>query len=319
MGETTGISWTQATWNPWHGCQKVSQGCKFCYMYREKERYGQDPRVVQRGKTTFNQPLKWKEPRLIFTCSWSDFFIAEADAWRDEAWDIIRGTPHHTYQILTKRPERIADHVPHDWPLPNVWLGTSIESQPYVEKRIEHLLRIPAVVRFLSCEPLLGPLDLSHYLYRLRCTECGKTSAQEDSQTFEFCTDETIVEGSPISWVITGGESGPAARPSHPDWFRDIRDLCVAAGVAYHHKQNGEWLYREACNQLHGDACWNKSFGTLQRRGEWFPGATPWNGREGQHSRDDFEYCMIRCGVSAAGRLLDGREWNEMPVGAVCM
>lgn len=106
MGNSSNIEWTDATWNPWHGCHKVSQGCKNCYMFRDKRRYGQDPNVVTRAaSTTFYAPLKWKKPRRIFTCSWSDFFIEEADPWRDEAFAIMALTPQHTYQVLTKRPE----------------------------------------------------------------------------------------------------------------------------------------------------------------------------------------------------------------------
>ena len=101
MGETTKIEWTGATWNPWYGCLKVSHGCDNCYMYRDMERYGRNPSVVTRSKTQFNMPLKLKEPTLIFTCSWSDFFIREADEWRAEAWEIMRQTPQHTYQVLT--------------------------------------------------------------------------------------------------------------------------------------------------------------------------------------------------------------------------
>jgi Protein of unknown function (DUF5131) len=132
MGKTTLIEWTNASWNPWQGCRKVSPGCKYCYMYRAKERYGQDPTVVRRSKTTFTAPLTWTPPRVpwrVFTCSWSDFVIEEADAWRDEAWDVIRRTPHLTYQVLTKRPERLAGRLP--WttdPWPHVWLGVSVET-----------------------------------------------------------------------------------------------------------------------------------------------------------------------------------------------
>src|SRR3990172_778380 len=126
MGKITGISWTDATYNPWYGCLKVSPGCKQCYMYRDMERYGKDPKVVTRAKpATFNSPLKWTEPQRVFTCSWSDYFIEQADEWRDEAWDIIRRTPHLTYQILTKRPENIFDRLPADWGngWPNVFLS----------------------------------------------------------------------------------------------------------------------------------------------------------------------------------------------------
>lgn len=155
MGEKTGIEWTDATWNPWHGCRKVSPGCKFCYMYREKARYGQDPTKVVRSKTTFNAPLKWKDARKVFTCSWSDWFIEEADAWREEAYEIIRRTPHQ-YQVLTKRIERGASYLPPEI-LPNMWLGVSVESRRYLE-RVDMLRDMPAAIRFLSIEPLLEDL-----------------------------------------------------------------------------------------------------------------------------------------------------------------
>ena len=151
--ETTKIQWTDATVNFWTGCKKVSAGCKFCYMYRDKERYGLDPSaVVRTAPKTFNAALKWKEPKLIFTCSWSDFFIQEADEWRADAWDIIRKTPHHTWQILTKRPERIADCLPPDWGdgWDNVWIGVSVEDEKTFDLRIPILTAIKAKVRFVS-------------------------------------------------------------------------------------------------------------------------------------------------------------------------
>jgi protein gp37 len=278
MGEKSAIEWTQNTWNPWQGCRKVSPGCKFCYMYRDKIRYGQDPTIVVRSSpATFNAPLKWKEPALVFTCSWSDWFVEEADSWRDEAWDIIRRTPHLTYQVLTKRPERIANHLPADWGdgYPNVWLGTSVESQKYGMERIPLLQKIPAAVRFLSCEPLLGPVNLS------RCTKPTdddwemvndlEASLDEDEpeefipENEEECDwinyGNDLVESSAhkewrswreeragyfalkhdIDWVITGGESGAKdkIRPANLDWFRSIRDQCQSAGIAYFHKQHG--------------------------------------------------------------------------------
>ena len=202
MGETTGIQWTDATWNCWVGCHRVSPACAHCYMFRDQVRYGQNPNIVRRtSPPTFNAPLHWKDPKRIFTCSWSDFFIEEADAWRDEAWEIIACTPQHDYQILTKRPERIPDE---DY-APNVWLGTSVENARFYW-RIEKLRRLQAFVRFLSIEPLLGPmpdLDLTG-----------------------------------ISWVIVGGESGPNFRPLNLDWVREIRDLCVGNGVPFFFKQH---------------------------------------------------------------------------------
>ena len=208
MAEESLIEWTDATWNPWHGCIKVSPGCKNCYMYRGKERWGRNPRAVVRSRTTFADPLSWPEPRLVFACSWSDWFIEDADPWRDEAWNIIRATPRHTYQILTKRPERIAQSLPSDWGRgwPNVWLGVSIENQNYAFRK-DTLCQMPSGIRFISAEPLLGPIDFGS------------------------------LHG--IHWIITGGESGPNARPMDPDWARSIRMQCESAGTAYFHKQNG--------------------------------------------------------------------------------
>ncbi len=208
MSEFSSIEWTESTWNPWHGCVKVSPGCKNCYMYRDKQRYGQNPRHVVRSKTTFYDPLKWTDPRLIFTCSWSDWFIEDADDWRDEAWDIIRKTPNHTYQILTKRPERIMNNLPKDWGdgWLNVWLGVSIENQDYMYRK-QMLCDMPAHIRFISAEPLLGSLDFGPM-------EC-------------------------IHWVITGGESGSNARALDIEWVRLIRDQCNRASIPFFHKQNG--------------------------------------------------------------------------------
>jgi protein gp37 len=206
MGMTSNIEWTEATWNPWHGCQRLSPGCAHCYMYREKKQYGQDPSTVVRGKTTFYSPLKWKDPTLIFTCSWSDFFIEEADRWRADAWEVIRETPQHTYQILTKRPERMAENLPEGWPWPNVWLGVSIEN-PRFYWRASLLRAVPAYLRFLSLEPLLTAMP------------------------------NLPLEG--ISWVIVGGESGPRCRPIRPEWVTAIRDQCVRAGVSFFFKQWG--------------------------------------------------------------------------------
>lgn len=211
MGNQTGIEWTERTWNPWMGCTKVSPGCAHCYMFRERARYGKDPSVVVRSKTTFDAPLGWQRgdgSGLVFTCSWSDWFHEGADAWRAEAWEIVRSTPHLTYQILTKRPERILANLP--WgeygdPWPNVWLGVSVENQRHAF-RASMLATVPAVVRFISAEPLLGPVRLP-------------------------------LGG--IHWVIAGGESGGEARPMELDWARTIRDQCLEANVPFFLKQLG--------------------------------------------------------------------------------
>lgn len=198
MSEVTKIQWAESTWNPWHGCKKVSPGCKFCYMYRDKEKYGQDPSIVVRSKTKFNDPLKWKDGRMIFTCSWSDWFIKEADEWRDEAWKIIKATPQHTYQILTKRPERILKHLPDDWGggYPNVWLGVSVENDSLaVTDRIHYLCQVRAAIRFISFEPLISHMQ-------------------------RYVTDK-------IDWIIIGGESGNDVgkyryRPCELHWIEHI-------------------------------------------------------------------------------------------------
>jgi protein gp37 len=201
MSDKTIISWTKATWNPWHGCTKVSEGCDNCYMFTAKRRYGQDPEKVVRSKTKFRDPLKWKDPTVIFTCSWSDFFHKDADAWREEAWEIIRATPHHTYQILTKRPGRMFRHLPLDWGdgYPNVWLGTTIENQDQMH-RAWRLGDTPARVRFISAEPLLSRLS------------------------FINANGQNALER--IDWVICGGESGPGFREMDLAWAFDVLAQC---------------------------------------------------------------------------------------------
>lgn len=185
----------------------MSAGCKNCYMFRGQERWGNDPSVVVRAApATFNAPLKWKGPKKIFTCSWSDFFHKDADTWRPEAWDIIRRTPQHTYQILTKRPERIK--IAMDGRVPeNVLFGTSVEDRKSNIERVAILRAVPNVVRFLSIEPLI-----EH-------------------------PGEIVLNG--INWVIVGGESGPGARLMDTEWARDIRQQCKKAGVPFFMKQMG--------------------------------------------------------------------------------
>jgi protein gp37 len=181
-------------------------------MFREMERFGKDPNVVVRSKTTFNDPLKWIDPAYVFTCSWSDFFHEDVSiAWLDDAWDIIRKTPHLTYQILTKRPEEIMDCLPEDWGdgWDNVWLGVTIENEDNIW-RMESLLEVDAKLYFVSYEPALGSIAHKLYSYWHK-----------------------------IGWLISGGESGPNARPANPDWFREVRDLCEIRKIPYFHKQAG--------------------------------------------------------------------------------
>ena len=231
MGKNSKIEWTEHTWNPWQGCPKVSDGCKHCYMYRDKQRFGQNPaEVVPSKQATFTAPLRWKDPGArVFVCSWSDFWLADADPWRGEAWDIIRRTPDLNYQIPTKRPENIESRLPADWGdgWANVWLGVSVENERYYP-RLDILAEVPAALRFVSAEPLLGPLDLTPWL-----------------------------RSGNLDWVITGGESGPGARPADPAWFRAIREQCLAVGVPYFHKQNGGRRMDKGGKLLDGQT-WNQ-------------------------------------------------------------
>jgi protein gp37 len=223
MTKQSSIQWTDFSWNPWQGCQKVSEGCKFCYMMRDMNRYGRTTNVRRSSPATFRKPLTIKQPAKVFTCSWSDFFIKEADEWRPEAWEIIKNTPHITYQILTKRPERIKECLPFDWwdtgGYPNVWLGVTVESDKRAAERIPLLLDIPCKLRFLSVEPLIEAVDLSPYL--------SKTTENEG-----------------IGWVIVGGESGNDTgewryRPCNIRWFQQVVTDCQRFAVPFFVKQLG--------------------------------------------------------------------------------
>lgn len=179
------IQWTNHTWNPWTGCKHVSEGCDNCYMFRDMSRWGRKGgNITRTTPATFNKPLSYKEPAMVFTCSWSDFFIEQADVWRADAWDIIRRTPHLIYQILTKRPERIKECLPPDWGTgyPNVWLGVTCENQATYNTRWPILSQIPAFIRFISFEPLLEII-------------------------------EPNAEYPMPGWVIIGGESGNGRKP----------------------------------------------------------------------------------------------------------
>lgn len=211
------IEWTEQTWNPVTGCTKVSPGCKYCYaevMARRLQAMGA-PGYQHGFKVTLQpqrltQPLQRKKPTMWFVNSMSDLFHEEVpDRYIEQVMDVIRATPQHTYQILTKRAERLASYFSRQSVPDNIWLGVSVENRRYGIPRIGHLRRINARVRFLSIEPLLedlGTLDLSG-----------------------------------IHWVIVGGESGPKARPMRPEWVRSVRVQCLDAGVAFFFKQWGRW------------------------------------------------------------------------------
>lgn len=293
MADRTSISWTDATWNPLAGCSRVSEGCRNCYAegmaarFNKPGQWGEglatmvrtlDGKAAPRwtGEVRFNeaaldQPLRWRKPRRIFVNSTSDLFHEAApDEWIDKVFAVMALSPRHTFQILTKRPERMREYLqPFDqrradslgkmvvglgyigplealrWPLPNVWLGVSVEDQVTADVRIPYLLATPAAVRFISAEPLLGPVDLTDLTIRVRPGEepCGLAGADALTGMHWDAVDTiTGIYGSPdprLDWVIVGGESGPRARPMHPDWVRKIRDQCAESAVPFHFKQWG--------------------------------------------------------------------------------
>ena len=213
MAYETGIEWADSTWNPWRGCTKVSAGCKNCYMFRDQRRFGHDPqKIVRASDRTFYRPLDWRgKPRRIFVCSWSDFAHEDVpQEWIEDAWFVMRNARCHAFMILTKRPQELRYVLPPDWGdgWSHVWLGVTVENEDNLW-RLHELERIPALVKFVSCEPLLGPLpNLYSYLPML-------------------------------DWVIVGGESGPGARLMQSEWVRDIRDQCAERGKMFFFKQWG--------------------------------------------------------------------------------
>lgn len=239
MSANSKIEWTHHTYNPWWGCIEVSPACDNCYARTFAKRTGhqvwgaagETPRRFF-GPKHWAEPLKWDaaakaagERHRVFCASMADVFEqnADLDAERERLWALIGETPNLDWLLLTKRPQNIRRMVPRYWlesPRPNVWYGTTVENQHYADQRIPILLAVPAVVRFLSMEPLLGPVDLERFLVR-----------------YDSVHGEPWMSRGDLHWVITGGESGPHFRPADPDWYRSLRDQCVEAGVAFFFKQ----------------------------------------------------------------------------------
>lgn len=310
MGATTTIEWTDASWNPWRGCTMVSPGCMNCYAAARDARFegGQHwgpgaPRV--RGQD-WSSPYAWnrraeRERRRtrVFCASLADFFDPEVPPeWRADAWRVFRETHMIDWQVLTKRPENIRSMLPPDYSVenyPNVWLGVTVEDQNRADERIPLLLAVPASVRFLSCEPLLGPVDLSDYL---RTPSLPKRIVKPHSLPIEY------LEVRGIDWVIAGGESGPHARATHPDWIRSLRDQCQRADrVAFFFKQWGEWADPEHTNMPPG--------AVPSLRGiHWIE---PTGGIVDSREKTANAAMMFRFGKKHAGRELDGRFWTQFP------
>jgi protein gp37 len=310
MSTNTHIEWTDATWNTLSGCTRISEGCLNCYIertppFRMAHRRFDSPAIG--GKTgiilhenRLDLPLHWRNPRRVFVNSLADLFHDDVPTEHiAKVFATMARAERHTFQVLTKRPARmrslLADggfrlmeatsdeataQALYDapWPLPNVWIGTSVESQKWADVRVPQLLRTEAAVRFLSCEPLLGPIKLAS-------------------------TDG-------IDWVIVGGESGPGARPMHPAWARQLRDQCQTAGTAFFLKQHGEWAERATLTPEDRIDVWNDKRVTYVHPAD---GRTQPHGAWGMHDHLEGWAVVQRVGKHAAGRELDGRTWDEMP------
>lgn len=300
---------------------------------------------VRLNEKALLQPLSWKRPRRIFWNAHGDTFHENVpDEWIDRVMAVCALTPQHTHMILTKRSKRMREYfaavqdypvrrtriyaaiyaagakllakddprrrqAPPTFSLPNVWLGVSVEDQTRADERIPDLLATPAAVRFLSCEPLLGPVDLNHLFQ--------DHPAHYDALRGEYHNESGIHSTHRIDWVIAGGESGPDARPMHPDWARSLRDQCAAAGVPFHFKQWGEWDFTEAVENSTGGVDFQPpppmSINLMQWR--------KWEGDEARLPRKDegvdewFTPAIysVPVGKKRAGRLLDGVEHNGAP------
>lgn len=364
MSDGSKIEWTDATWNPirarhkgrpvavgkltreigWH-CEHVSEACRNCYAERINRRLGtgldfkpghrKDIEIFL-DENTLLQPLKWRKPRMIFPCSMTDLFGDwVSDEMLDRIFAVMALTPQHTYQVLTKRPERMRATIlrlgksiePLElqarslgwtlrfegrglvcWPLPNVWLIVSIGDQSDADKFVPILLETPAAVRGVSYEPALGPVDLQ---------AVDGEALDPDAAGIKInaltggCKSEMPWH---LDWVICGGESGPDARPMHPDWARSVRDQCAAASVPFFFKQWGEWARHKV--RPGGDLGGDVRAGRVRIVHPTGQTDVEVSIATGGHSTIPGSRYMARVGKKAAGRLLDGVEHNGFPARA---
>lgn len=268
----TKIEWAEETWNPVTGCTKLSEGCAHCYAERMAKRlagrngYPADsPFRVTLHLDRLQVPMHWRKPRMVFVDSMGDLFHEHVPDWFiEKVFETMAIASHHTFLVLTKRADRLLANrtALFSTVLPNVWLGVTAENQQQAMRRIPHLLETPAAVRFVSVEPMLGPINAALWL-----------------PFFPFLSrlDRESIGTPALDWVIVGGETGPGARVMAPEWARSLRDQCVEAGVPFFFKKWGDWKPGRL------------SVGSMERAG-WQP-------------------LPVRHG----GRLLDGREWNEIP------
>jgi protein gp37 len=336
------IEWTEATWNPVVGCSVVSPGCTNCYAMRMANRLAANPatphyagtvepskagpvwtgKLAMAPEKALTAPLRRRKPTMYFVNSMGDLFHEDVpDDWIDRVFAVMALCPQHTFQVLTKRANRMRAYVtdredreigraqdrqltgPHPVPvLPNAWLGVSAEDQVRADDRIPDLLATPAAVRFVSAEPLLGPVDLRRLAATggtIRPYRALVDALDGTCQSRDHASTDWFKLPAKIDWVIVGGESGKGARPMHPHWARSLRDQCAAAGVPFFFKQWGEFRPRIYCLPIEDDDVNIWPDGTVGRGNVNDNGGTGWP--------------LKRVGKNRAGRLLDGREWNGMP------
>ena len=294
MGENSSIEWTHHTFNPWIGCQKVGPGCDHCYaetwdargLHQRERRWGPHAARTRTSAANWRKPLAWdraaaaaSQRKRVFCASLADVFDSHQSIlpkWRADLWALIRATPNLDWMLLTKRPGNIAKMLPPDWGggWPNVWLGCTVVNQDEADRDIPKLLAVPAAVRFLSIEPLLGPIT---FRWRPFVNWDAELKREGSVNGYDGLTS--------LDLVIVGGESGPGARPMHPDWARSLRDQCIQTGVSFHFKQWGEWV---SVSEVAGP---------------------------GEHHSFEDGATVRRTGKALAGRALDGETWNQMPVG----
>ena len=314
MGQASAIEWCDHTFNPWWGCVKVSTGCANCYAETLANRYapgiwGKDAKRRLFSDKHWNEPRKWSKRAFddygrrarVFCASMADVFEDRPDLVfeRSRLWDLIDETPDLVWMLLTKRPENVVRMTPARLlGLERVWIGTSVENQETADERIPKLLAIPNLVRWLSLEPLLGPVALAQSVaLGMKGDPFGALSLYEA-----------------IAWAIVGGESGNVARPMHPEWARELREECLGAEVPFFFKQWGAYRFAEECSDLEVERRM-KAAGELAR---WENHRTTLLRYDGSVIESNIpegrgEAVMMRVGKKASGGLLDGHKWNEFP------
>lgn len=400
----TKIEWTDESWNPVRGCSRVSEGCRNCYAEGVAARFSgagmpYEGLITKTTKgptwngeiklvpTKLGQPLRWPRSRMIFVNSMSDLFHPSVpDEFIDEVFAVMALAPQHTFQVLTKRPERMREYLSRPaaevriglqvlamcldsavatkgrselgrgvtlkttdinpgglatWPLPNVWLGVSVEDQATADERIPLLLETPAGVRWVSAEPLLGPVDLERVMWRPPRPDhpehrvgvlrggywnrapymFGAPSAAISEEKGGF-TNHSDMPGT-IDWVVVGGESGPKARPMHPAWARGLRDQCAAAGVPFLFKQWGEWRPAQSISEAtnYPTLASDRARAGKTKQAKDFPNMSGCYHLDHQVASmidglGEYAYldcAMFKAGRKHAGRLLDGALHDAYP------